>query len=288
LLFLCEEGQLDKALERVRKWDEQDNDHGSNLKKSGNNKNKRSKKMIMKQELFRKNVHTGNYCLHEILAGGICGTSTPELVDWLLKRYNSEEYRNKARDTIFKAQPKDSHGRTVLHWCAWSKVPMYVLKQVIVANPECMLLRDHSSHGSRTPYDISKRYWGINDPNTMILKSSLDLYLPYRIQYNVHLCINRIFNLSVTATPTTEVRNDNNCDNMVQEGNIVLVEPFREKDRKSMKIRPKPWFVASVIGYTKQRQMDHIANHIVSYIGYKSKAVENKEKKNMKRKKQCQ
>lgn len=184
LLFLCEEGQLDRALIRVRDWDKRYppcSGDKKNMRASDDDDKTRS---IIKQELFRKNIHTGNYCLHEILAGGISDKSALELVERILERYRID-YPNESRNIIFKAQPKDSNKRTILHWCAWSKVPSYILKQVINANPECMLLKDNLSHGSRTPCEIAKRYWS-DDPITMILKSSLDSYLPYRIQFNVH------------------------------------------------------------------------------------------------------
>jgi hypothetical protein len=118
LLFLCEEGQLDKALIRVREWDKRYPPQGistrteysdDNTKKKKKvsaaddcNDDKTRSKILIKQELFRKNIHTGNYCLHEILAGGICDKSALELVERLLKRYRID-YPNESRSIIFKA-----------------------------------------------------------------------------------------------------------------------------------------------------------------------------------------
>jgi hypothetical protein len=269
LLFLCEEGQLDKALIRVREWDKRcppcSGDNPKKKKMRAVDDDDKTTRSIIKQELFRKNIHTGNYCLHEILAGGICDKSALELVEHILERYRID-YLNESRNIIFKAQPKDSHKRTVLHWCAWSKVPSYILKQVINANPECMLLKDNASHGSRTPLEIAKRYWS-DDPITKILKSSLDSYLPYRIQFNVHLCINRIFKLS-QHNDADDARN--------------FLTPFNKIDRKITGLTPRTWFVASVIGYTMSREMNNLALHIISYMGYGAKKT-NKRSKNTKK-----
>ena len=271
LLFLCEEGQLDRALIRVRDWDKRyppcsgDNTAKKKKKNMRTADDDDTARSIIKQELFRKNIHTGNYCLHEILAGGICDKSALELVERILERYRTD-YPNESRNIIFKAQPKDSNKRTILHWCAWSKVPSYILKQVINANPECMLLRDNLSHGSRTPYEIAKRYWS-DDPITKILKSSLDSYLPYRIQFNVHLCIDRIFKLS-----------NHHADDDARR----ILTPFNKVDRKNTGLTPRTWFVASVIGYTMSREMNNLALHIISFMGYGARNVGSKNKRKRK------
>ena len=293
LLFLCEEGLIDKALQRVRKWDELYPPRSISSSETNADivDHDTTTRLLMKKQLFQKNPRTGNYCLHEILAGGICGErSAPELVRRLLARYrhNGDDDRTTARNTIFAAQPPDSKGRTVLHWCAWSKVPTDILHQVIVMNPDCLLLHDHRTHGARTPYDIAKRYWGTQDTNTLLLQSLRKSYLPYRIQYHVHLCINRIFNVS-SASAAAAASTSTSKLTSVAAAAIVAV-PFNPQDRKRMKLKPKIWFVASVIAYTKQRSMETLASHIVSYMGYgsisKRKTTKNQNRK-MTRKRCC-
>jgi len=306
LLFLCEEGLIDKALQRVRKWDELYPPRSiSSLETNADGvDHDTTTRLCIQKQLFQKNPRTGNYCLHEIVAGGICGErSAPELVRRLLARYghNGDDDRTTARNTIFAAQPPDSKGRTVLHWCAWSKVPTDILHQVIVMNPDCLLLHDHRTHGARTPYDIAKRYWGTQDTNTLLLQSLRKSYLPYRIQYHVHLCINRIFNVAsssaststatATSTPTATPTSASKLTSIAAAAAAAIVAvPFNPQDRKRMKLKPKIWFVASVIAYTKQRSMETLASHIVSYMGYgsisKRKTTKNQNRK-MTRKRCC-
>jgi len=168
-----------------------------------------------------------------------------------------------------------------------------------VMNPDCLLLHDHRTHGARTPYDIAKRYWGTQDTNTLLLQSLRKSYLPYRIQYHVHLCINRIFNVAsssaststATSTPTATPTSASKLTSIAAAAAAAIVAvPFNPQDRKRMKLKPKIWFVASVIAYTKQRSMETLASHIVSYMGYgsisKRKTTKNQNRK-MTRKRCC-
>lgn len=244
LLFLCEEGQLDKALERVRGWDERyppGNATGS-TSASGMSKEEAADRSSIRRQLLQKS-HGGNYCLHEILAGGTSGCSAPDLVQRLVRRCR-EDYPLESQ-RIFRAQPTASYCRTLLHWCAWGKTSPAILRPIMMTYPEAMCLRDDKSHGRRTPLDIAERYWK-DDAITALLRSSLETYLPFRLRRCVHLCIQRHF---VTDRRT----------------------PFDKADRKETGLTPRAWFVASIIGYALQREMKSLARHIISFVGKKAK-----------------
>jgi hypothetical protein len=137
LLFLCEEGHLDTTLKRVREWDKrlplpESTATTTTMKVCATPLSSISAAAAaagfvatVQRELFRKNPNTGNYCLHEILAGGTAGKSAPELVQRLVQRYRSQgttPFAIVKYQAVFKAQPSvGSNGRTILHWCAWSK-----------------------------------------------------------------------------------------------------------------------------------------------------------------------
>ena len=246
LLFLCEEGQLDKALERVRGWDEKYPPGTGTSTTDGSagrvNKEESTDRSSIRRQLLQKS-HGGNYCLHEILAGGTSGRSAPDLVQRLVRRCR-EDYPLESQ-RIFRAQPSASYCRTLLHWCAWGRTSPAILRPIMVAYPEALCLRDDKSHGRRTPFDIAERYWK-DDPITALLRSSLETYLPFRLRLSVHLCIHRHF---VTDRRT----------------------PFNKTDRKETGLTPRAWFVASIIGYALQREMKSLARHIISFVGQKAK-----------------
>jgi hypothetical protein len=301
LLFLCEEGQLDTALKRVREWDERfplpetsttttrtttkecappPYWSSSTAKEATTEAAADFDAVTIQRELFRKNPTTGNYCLHEILAGGTSGTSAPELVDRLVQRYRSQGTTPTAivkYQTIFKAQPTiGSNGRTILHWCAWSKTSPKILRLVLEAYPDAMCLRDNKSHLSRTPLEIAQRYWP-DDEITKILKSSLETYLPYRIRVCVRLCVEQLFVLprdkriktrNVTNSDTS--KDDTPPQNTFERKHTTL-KPFDKKDRKIAGLAPRPWFAASVLGYALQREMKGLALQIASFMGYGAK-----------------
>ena len=106
LLFLCEEGQLEQALKRVRAWDE-----ARPIQASG--AGQRALEVTIQREIFRRNPSTGNYCLHEILAGGSAEEAAPELTLRLLRRYarHKETLRQVVQvRTMLLATPRGSHG----------------------------------------------------------------------------------------------------------------------------------------------------------------------------------
>ncbi len=293
LLFLCEEGQLDIALKRVKQWDELfPLPVGTNLMPANEDSESSPAsathaiategitEATIHRELFRKNPNTGNYCLHEILAGGTSGNSAPELVECLVRRYRSLGSRPLANNhhfyqEVFMAQPTvGSNGRTILHWCAWSKTTPNILKLVLGACPEAMCLRDNKSHFSRTPLEIAQRYWP-DDEITNILKSSLQTYLPYRLRIYVQLCAERLFlhqeGVSQDAKEATKT------------SQRYALKPFDKQDRRIAGLAPRSWFVASVLGYALQREMKGLALRILSFVGCGAK-LESKKRKERKQK----
>ena len=238
LLFLCEEGQLDRALERVRSWDGQYPPGSAAGADSTDKAESAADRSSIRRQMLQKS-HGGNYCLHEILAGGTSGRSAPDLVQRLVRRCR-EDYPVESQ-RVFRAQPKGSHCRTLLHWCAWCKTSPAILTPIMMAYPEAMCLRDDKSHGRRTPLDIAERYWK-DDAITGLLRSSLETYLPFRLRFCLHSCIYRHF---VTDRRT----------------------PFDRADRKETGLTPRAWFVASIIGFALQREMKSLANNIISFVG---------------------
>ena len=285
LLFLCEEGQLDIALKRVKQWDElfptneiSESSPAYTTRAIGDG---RITEATIHRELFRKNPNTGNYCLHEILAGGTSGNSAPKLVERLVRRYQSLGSRSLANNhhlcqEIFMAQPTvGSNGRTILHWCAWSKTTPKILKLVLGACPEAMCLRDNKSHFSRTPLEIAQRYWP-DDEITKILKSSLETYLPYRLRICAQLCAERLFLLQGDSREPPKVEN---AKEATKTSHRHALKPFDKKDRRIAGIAPRPWFVASVLGYALQREMKGLALRILSFVGCGAKLESKKRKK---------
>lgn len=308
LLFLCEEGQLDTALQRVREWDERCpieriaanattgaacSTTTTIISETTTTKKSTDLEVTIKQELFRKNPSTGNYCLHEILAGGTSGGSAPELVERLVRRYRNygitsigSRRRYHCRpgtitsastdvaqgsgqlcynyQTVFRARPKfGSNGRTVLHWCAWCKTTPKILRLVLEADPESMCLRDNHSHGSRTPLEIAQRYWP-GEKITAILEASEMSYLPHRLRICARMCAKRYF---LWPSEDTEINHSRKDD----EDRPEVLTPFDKKDRRIAGLAPRPWFVASVIGYALQREMEDLVRRILSFVGYGAK-----------------
>ncbi len=296
LLFLCEEGQLDIALKRVKQWDEQHPLPGTtpdcqNSPAATFVAGDAIPKATIQRELFRKNPNTGNYCLHEILAGGTSGKSAPELVERLVRRYRNTPV---ASQEIFLAQPTvGSNGRTILHWCAWSKTTPKILRLVLGTCPEAMCRRDNKSHFSRTPLEIAQRYWP-DDEITKILKSSLDTYLPYRLRICVRLSAERLFlSPSEDNCKKANKMSNNTSAKLANTAAKALsqtpsearrsLKPFDKKDRRIASLTPRSWFVASVLGYALQREMKGLALRILSFVGCGAK-LESKNGKKKKRK----
>lgn len=302
LLFLCEEGQLDKALKRVKLWEEQcpialvepisntlsTFQISADREATSTESCKEKQEEIIQRELFRKSPYSGNFCLHEILAGGTSGTSAPELVERLVRRYQN----NDRSQTVFLAQPRGSNGRTILHWCAWCKTTPEILRIVLEVCPEALCLRDHKTHGSRTPLEIAKRYWP-EDPITKILQQSTCSYLRHRLRSCLRLCVRRYFESSsktnenvtnkesgnVNTRGKTKARARGNEFSGLSQSTTKCLMPFDRADRRVAGLTPRSWFVSSVLGYALQREMKDLETRILSFVGHGARIDSRKTRK---------
>jgi hypothetical protein len=157
-----------------------------------------------------------------------------------------------------------------------------------------MCLRDKKSHFSRTPLEIAHRYWP-DDEITKILNSSLDTYLPYRLRVCVRLCAEKLFllphgksgkicnaNHRAKSAVTSNTSKEATTTQTPLEAKQTL-KPFDKKDRRIAGLAPRPWFVASVLGYALQREMKGLALHITSFVGCGAK-LETKRRSKKKKK----
>lgn len=246
LLWLCQEGQLDSALQRVLSWERQATKDGVTNDS-------------IRRELFQTNAD-GNYALHEILMGGTTDSAAFELTRLVVTKCLTD-YANDARSTIFAATPP-SHRRTALHWAAWGNASKDLLQLIAKANPEALCLRDDKRKGFRTPLEISQRYWAKSE-GTELLHRWTASYLPYRVQFTVHLCAHRHFL-------------------------IHQLTPFLSIDRRKAGLAPRAWFALSVIGYVLQREMTGLVLHILSFIGKGAKIDGKKRKRGKSKSKRTQ
>jgi hypothetical protein len=235
LLWLCQEGETARALIRVRRWD---SEYPLGVFRAKKDEKAAS---AVRRDMFRRGTG-GNSVLHEILMGGVTNPegSSADLVRRLVRRMR-HDFSDEA-GAIFEARPRP-HGRTLLHWCAWGNAHISITREVLLAHPESLCLRDRDTrhHSARTPLELAKRYWP-EKRITSVLQRITETYLPYRVQFTIHLSVYRHY---VT---------DNRA-------------PFDKMDRKRAGMSPRPWFVASVLGYCIQREMKPLLLHILSFVG---------------------
>ena len=269
LLWLCEEGQVRRALEHYHHRIKDNND----------------------QELFQTNAD-GNSVLHELLMGGTQDSSAKELSQLLVHRYHSLVYYPRSDDEdnddnqqklltrqktlqLFSSAPR-SHRRTLLHWAAWGKASAELVRTIVQIHPESICRRDKPDKGGRTPLELAQRYWP-NDPMTQVLQNLQHKYLPIRIQTTVHLCVVRWF-----ASPSSSSSAAAAASFQQQ----PPLTPFDKQHRKEIaKLSPRAWFVASVLGYCLQRELKGLMLHILGFVGHKAqleKKATKKRKKNAK------
>ena len=173
LLWLCEEGMLELALNKVRAWDEEE--ENSSLQEQH------------LHDIFKTNAD-GNTALHEILMGGSNEAFGTELVERLLRRVDSADPQR--RRALLERRPP-SHSRTLLHWAAWGKCDADVAKHLIRAHPQGLVVTDGPRHGRRTPVEIAQRYWP-DAPVARLLERCTTSYRHWECQYTIHLCVNRL------------------------------------------------------------------------------------------------
>ncbi len=238
LLWLCQEGQIHVALQRFDMLVEAGRTTPTGIDQ-------------LRKEVFQVG-RDKNYPIHEILMGGTSDRNAYALTMAILAF--SSKYTLEQRKMLLFAPP--SHGRTPLHWAAWGNAAPEILKALVKGNPEALLMRDKRSQGERTPVQILRWYFASreppNDEDTRIpyLERMTSSWISHRVRLTVHLCANRYFAPGRQKT--------------------VLV-PFDKNDRGKAIIKPKPWFLISIIGFLLQREMKPLAMRIISYLGCNAK-----------------
>jgi hypothetical protein len=292
ILWLCQEGQLQLAIQRFD-WllQEQRKEHSAT---------KGSFQAQLHKEVFQVG-HDKNYPLHEILMGGTSDTNayqlTRSIMDYAFGCSESEESdRNQhnqrtlpaatrqAATKMLAARPP-SHQRTALHWAAWGNAKLEIVQALVRGYPEALLLRDKRNQNQRTPAEILKHYYynphrnndNTSHPDTTkrdYLEGCTTSWRQHRLRLAVHLSVHRYFPSpsSLDAVPCTLPP-------------PPPLTPFDPHDRKQTHIKPKPWFVLSVLGSLVQREMKPLAVHILGYVGGQARVAQKASKVPRKRQK---
>lgn len=235
LLFLCQEGQIRLARQRLQ------------LLKNSNNL------ASLKREIFQVG-RDKNYPLHEVIMGGTLENSSKNIIPEFLS--TGKQWKGPFL-IMMNAQPP-SHGRTVLHWAAWGNASLEILQSVVMANPEALILKDKASHGSRTPLQIFQRYHCPKPGNVWhegaqqkrhFLETSTKAWTQHRLRLAMYKAALHHF-----------------CG----ESHKV---PFSKQQRKEIGIKPKPWFCISVLGYCLQREMEPLVWKVLNFVGEKAQVV---------------
>jgi hypothetical protein len=122
----------------------------------------------LKKEIFQVG-RDNNYSLHEFLMGGTSDTNASALMEEIL---DMGKLWKGSFLTMMNAQPP-SHHRTSLHWAAWGNATLPILRALVMANPEALVLRDGTSQGRRTPLEVFRRYFG-SDPDRLFVREKLE------------------------------------------------------------------------------------------------------------------
>jgi hypothetical protein len=280
LLWLCQEGQLQLARKRFDwLWQEQRKENGDT---------KGSFAAQLHKEVFQVG-HDKNYPLHEILMGGTSDRNayqlTRSILDYAVGCHEREapdgntQQNNQQRPTaavtrqaatkMLAARPP-SHQRTALHWAAWGNANLEILEALVRGYPEALLLRDKRNQNQRTPCEILKHYYynpNRHDHTATPADTSKPDYLErctnswrqHRLRLAVHMSVNRYF--SASSSPSSDAVSSSALPKP------PTLTPFDPHDRKRTQIKPKPWFVLSVLGSLVQREMKPLAVHILGYVG---------------------
>lgn len=240
LLFLCQEGQIRLARQRLKMLQEE------------------NKLEILKKEIFQTGQDQ-NYPLHEVIMGGTLEESSKNIIPEILEI--GQRWKGPLL-LMMNAQPP-SHGRTALHWATWGNASLEILRALTLANPDALLLRDKKAQGSRTPLEILKRYHVPSRCNVFhqsamkkvnLLESSTQLWIQHRLRLAVYKATLYWFR----------------HEDMV---------PFDKKGRKEAGISPKHWFCLSVLGYCLQREMEPLMWRILGFVGGNAKVASRKRRR---------
>lgn len=262
ILWFCQEGQLRLARQRfeylLEKSQHEDNDSAGDMLQQ------------LRKEVFQVG-RDKNYALHEILMGGTSDSNAFTLTLQILHfatNYPTQQL------CMLSMQPP-SHGRTALHWAVWGNASLGILKALVRGNPEAMLKRDKKSQGERTPREILKHYFPrqnarsrsytgqqevsqnySDDSRIVYLEGMERRWIAHRVRLAVLLCAQHYFQ-------------PRNSDRQVY-------TPFDNKNRKLVNIKPKPWFLLSILGYFLQREMKPLVLKIVDFLGSNAAAPKRK------------
>jgi len=264
MLWLCQEGQIQLARKRFE-WLQQQQDQ--------------------EEQLFKEIFHVGhdkNYALHEVLMGGTNDSNAYQLVRYILDyalqspeittndaaNTNTSTNRYMAARKMLAARPP-SHQRTALHWAAWGNARLELLQALVKGYPEALVLRDRRNQNERTPAEILKHYFFSHDrrsqgSSVVVDTTRLDYlqrctasWIQHRLRLTVHLSIKHWF------------------------GTEALT-PFDNKDRQRSQIKPKAWFLLSLLGSLMQREMTTLVIHILGYLGHKARLAKTTAKRTSK------
>jgi hypothetical protein len=214
---------------------------------------------LLQKEIFQVG-RDKNYPLHEILMGGTSDTNARLLAQEILD--TAKEWKLSCWQMLM-AQPP-SHRRTTLHWAAWGNANFSTFKALVQGNPEALIVRDRRTQGSRTPLEIYRRYYTANEGEATIekltfLETSAQSWIQHRLRLSIHASAFHYFRSGT-------------------------FQPFLEKDRKLVKMKPRPWFVLSILGYLLQRELQPLVVHILTFVGSNAKVHNDSNKKKRKRK----
>lgn len=307
LLWLCQEGQLLVARQRfearlgksrscrVTKEEEEENEEEE--KENSNSSDKKNARLYYQQlekEVFQMAGRGDkNYPLHEILMGGTSDRNAYQLTLHILDFAKNCNHQQQCHHMLSTQPP--SHQRTALHWAAWGNAKLPILQSLVQGYPEALVLRDKPSHGNRTPLEILKHYYyndtdessgGRNtDDKTRLhyLEQCTQSWIQHRLRLTIHQCVLRYFAPPLSTARVTSKPQDD------QRQGISPLTPFDKNHRKMVNIKPKAWFVLSVLGSLVQREMKPLALHILGFTGGAAKmAMAIKKKKNSKQRKRKQ
>ncbi|KAL3936728.1 MAG: hypothetical protein SGBAC_008020 [Bacillariaceae sp.] len=247
LLFLCQEGQIRLARCRLQLLQHQYLNHNLDIQ--------------LQKEIFQIGPADKNYSLHEIVMGGTKEESSSKIIPELLEI--AEQWKGQCL-VMMNAQPP-SHGRTALHWAAWGNASLEILRLLVTANPEALLLKDNKSHGERTPLQVWQRYHGSSFTQSA-LKDDCNWDKFAFLSNTTRLWTQQRLRLAIYKAALHWFRRHEPC-----------LLPFDKKGRKETRttpkncmITPKNWFVLSVLGYCLQREMEPLMWRILGFVGGKA------------------
>ena len=263
-----------------------------------------------------------------------CAEEFSKVDTWDMLSLPSLKKKSRTNNRRLHTQHRSSRrGRTALHWGAVCNHDLIVMKALVNACPEALLLKDDQrTFGGRTPLEQYQRYFGRpfdcvyirGGPGRRrknVLKRNLEKidylqratqsWIQHRLRLTIYHVVLYYFGSSgggsssssngvvanvaasiaattTTATDTTTTSDDDDhhhgsggddddggvggrSPTEVIKSLSSLATPFNEQDRQLHRIRPKPWFVMSVLGDLLQREMKPLLKHILSFVGHNAK-----------------